>query len=319
MTKLALSLLAIAAASGVARADDTFESKAAGAQRIHRVDNLVWALTAPCDQGDDTEQRQCRVVRDKRAAELTGALLFIDADKDAFDIGAFNTAKKSSNLSVTACIRCAGVDLDGKSWLVTGGGAAPKFEGGKLRPTVLAETARGFADQAAADTFAKNNAEARVQMLVKVAAKAKWADNGKQGIAFDIVAFRVVSPCDGAVLMSNIASGPGEPDKKACGPISNAKPSEEPPKADALSMTMIKDAMKPVVLAANQCYSQFAISGNAKLKLTVSGDGTIAKYEQQGDFVGTPTGECIDKAIKNVSFPRTKKPSTSFAFPIQLK
>ena len=141
---------------------------------------------------------------------------------------------------------------------------------------------------------------------------------GKQGLAFDILAFRVVA-CDGSVILSNPQSGPAEAANKSCGTTVGTKPSEEGPKAETLSMTMIKDSLKPVVLAGQQCYSQFAVAGNAKLKLTVNGDGTVAKYEQQGDFVGTPTGDCIDKAMKNVSFPRTKKPQTSFTFPLQLK
>ena len=311
-----LTILAVVAAARLAHADDTFESKAAGATRIHRVENVVWALTAPCDQGDDTEQRQCRIVRDKRAAELATMTFVIDADRDAFDAGAWNAQKKSSTLSVSACIRCSGIDLEGKTWFVVGGTAAPRFEGGKMRPTTLAETARAFPDAATADAFAKRAADARVQMVVK--APKKWAEGGKQGLAFEILAYRVVSPCDGSVILSNPQSGPAEPDKKACGAVVTGKPSDEGPKADTLSMDMIKTALKPVVLAGQQCFSQFAVAGAAKLKLTVNGDGTVAKYEQQGDFVGTPTGDCIDKAMKTVAFPRTKKPKTGFVYPIDL-
>lgn len=311
------SILLLLAITSVAHAEDTFESKAMGAVRIHHVENVVWALTAPCDQGDDTEQRQCRMVRDKRAAELTGSTLWIDADNDAFDIAPWDPAKKSSQLSLSACIRCAGVDLGGKSWVLVGGAA--KFEGGKLRPASLSTTARAFPDEVQAAAFAKSAAGARVQMIVKVAAKPKWADAGKQGLSFDVLAFRVVSPCDGSIVMANIASGPADPDKKACGALPGGKPNENAPVADNLSMSAIKDAMKPVVLASQLCFQQFAVAGNAKLKLTVSGDGAVTKYEQQGDFTGTPTGDCIDQAAKQLSFPRTKKPTTSFAFPIQLK
>jgi hypothetical protein len=318
MIRTSLAVLALVAAARIAHADDTFESKSAGATRIHRVENLVWALTAPCDQGDDTEQRQCRIVRDKRAAELANQTFVIDADRDAFDAGAWNAQKKSSNLSVNACIRCSGVDLDGKTWFLVGGTGAPRVEGGKMRPTVLAETARAFPDAATADAFAKRAADARVQMVVKLAPKAKWADGGKQGLALEILAFRVVA-CDGSVILANPPSGPAEADKKSCGTVVAGKPADEGPKAETLSMTMIKDTLKPVVLAGQQCYSQFAVAGNAKLKLTVNGDGSVAKYEQQGDFVGTPTGDCIDKAMKHVAFPRTKKPQTSFTFPLQLK
>lgn len=316
-----LAFCSILLAAGVAHADDSFESKAAGAQRVHRLENVVWALTAPCDQGDDTEQRQCRIVRDKRAAELATATLLVDADKDAFDIAAWNAAKKSTTMSVNACIRCGGVELDGKTWLITGGTAAPKIEGGKLRPTSLAETQKELADQATAQAFAKQNAGARVQMVVKVGPKAKWAEAGKQGLALEILAFRVVAPCDGAVLLANVPSGPAEPDKKACAgaPVTKPAAGGNDKLPETMSMTAIKDAMKPVVLASDQCFMQFNVAGKAKLKLTVNGDGSVAKYEQQGDFVNTPTGDCIDKAVKNLQFPHVKKPQTSFSYPIDLK
>jgi hypothetical protein len=70
--------------AGVAHADDSFETKAQGAQRIGSIEGLVWTFTASCDDGDDTEQRQCRKVRDARAAELAGATLLVEGDKKAF-------------------------------------------------------------------------------------------------------------------------------------------------------------------------------------------------------------------------------------------
>lgn len=316
MMKAAIAILC--ALAGVARADDTFEAKAASAQRVHRVENLVWALTAPCDQGDDTEQRQCRIVRERRVAELAGQTLLVDADHDAFEIGAYNAQKKSAQLSVAGCIRCAGVEVDGKTWLVVVG-AAPKQEGGKVRAASVGEVPRSFPDEAAAKAFAQKAANARVQLLVKLPAKAKWADGGKQGVSLDIVGWRVIAPCDGSIIAANPPSQPVEADKKACAPIASTKPAQDVPALESLSTSAIKDALKPVVAEANKCFNKFGVAGTAKLRMTVMGDGTIAKYEQQGDFANTPTGECIDKSIEKAAFPRTKKPQTSFVYPITLK
>ncbi len=315
MMKTAIAILVLAA--GVARADETFEAKAGGAQRVRRIENLVWALTAPCDQGDDTEQRQCRIVRDRRAGELVGQTLLVDADKDAFSVGAFDAQKKSAALALAGCVRCSGVEIDGKTWYVVAGG--PKLDGGGVHGAALGSTARPFADDVAAKAFATKVANARVQLLVKVPAKAKWAEGGKQGVTLDVVGWRVIAPCDGSIVVANPPSQAVEPDKKACGPIASAKPAEDAPKLDALSSSAIKDAMKPVVADANRCFNKFGVAGTAKLKLTVTGDGAITKYEQQGDFANTPTGECIDKAIEKAAFPRTKKPQTSFMYPIQLR
>jgi hypothetical protein len=308
------ALVAVLALARVAHADDTFEAKAANAQHVQRLENLVWAFTASCATGDDTEQRQCRVVRDRRAAELSGATLLVDADHDAFEVGPWSQQKKSVPITVSACIRCAGVEVEGKTWYITGGPA--KLEGDKVRAAQLADTARAFGDPNAAQKMGQNT---RVQMLVKIPAKPKWSEGGKQGLALEVLAWRVISACDGMPLMASPTSGPIEPDKKACGPIASTKPTADAPSLDALTTSAIRDALKGVVYAANQCFNKYGVAGSAKLKFTVNGDGTIAKYEQQGDFANTPTGQCIDGAIEKAAFPRTKKSQTSFVYPIQLR
>src|SRR5258706_14480356 len=111
MRKLVL-LIVVTLTTTTASADDTFETKAQGAQRIKRIENLVWSLTAPCEAGDDTQRRQCRRVRDVRAAEVSGSTLLVDADADAFDASVWSAAKQSVAITLASCIRCRGVDLD---------------------------------------------------------------------------------------------------------------------------------------------------------------------------------------------------------------
>jgi hypothetical protein len=318
----ALLVTALVLASAPAHADDTFEAKAGGAQRVHRLENVVWALTAPCDKGDDTDRRQCRIVRDARVAELQKTALLVDADADAFDAGAWSAAKKSSPLVLSGCIRCAGVDVDGKTYYLTAAGTNPRFEGGKLKTDALYDNARAFGDEASAKTWSATLANAHVELVVKLGAKSKWTADGKTGFAFDVLAYRVVAPCDGSVVIAKPASGPGETDKKQC--VKPAAPAETPaapaekPKLEALTPSTIQSAMQPVVTSAQACYEHFGVTGRAKLRFTVLGDGSVAKYEQQGDFVGTPTGECIDQAVKAVAFPRTQKAKNSFSYPIPL-
>ena len=311
----AFIILALLAASP-ALANDTFEAKAQGAQPLKRIESLVWALTAACDAGDDTQQRQCRRVRDARASELVGATLLVEADKDAFDVGAWSAQKKSVPLSLRACVRCAGVELDGKTYYVVADPVA-RFKGGKLEAAPLHDNAKAFSDETAANAFAKAAGNARVQMVVKVPARPKLTVDGKPVIALDLVAYRVFSPCDGSIVLARPASGPAEADKKQCGPVT--KTAATGPTLAQLTPAMIHDAMKPVVAKGAACFEKFGVAGKAKLKITIAGDGTIVKYEQQGDFANTPTGGCIDEAIKNVTFPRSKKAKTSVTFPLMLQ
>lgn len=306
-------------AAAPAHADDTFEAKAQGAQRLGRVENLVWAFTAPCDGGDDTQQRQCRHVRDVRASELAGATLLVDADKDAFDVGAWSAQKKSVPVALSSCIRCAGVEVDGKTYFVIAtrdGGAAPRLKSGKLETGLLHDNARQFPDEGSAKAYAKSVSNARVQFLVKVPAKPKTVVDGKPVITLDLVGYRVVSPCDGSVVIASPKSGAVEPDKKQCGAIAAGAGGAE---VDQLTPALINEAMKPVVEAAKACFAKFGVTGKAKLKIIVGPDGAVSKYDQQGDFVSTPTGQCIDAAMTKAAFPRSKKSKTSINYPLDLQ
>ncbi|MEO8841320.1 MAG: hypothetical protein ABI591_31780 [Kofleriaceae bacterium] len=307
-----------------AHADDTFEAKAQTAQPLHRVESLVWAMTAACDAGDDVEQRQCRRVREARQRELSNGTWLVVADADAFDVGTWNPTKKSLPITLDACIRCAGVELDGKTWYVTGVTATPpRFESGKLRTGMLHDNARAFADDATASMWGRAVAKVKVEMIVKLAAKSRWSEGGKNGLALDVIGYRVFTPCDGTVILSSPPSSPVEPDKKACPVAGEQQPTvaeaEAGPQVEQLTASIIDDAMQPVVDAAWKCYGQFAVTGKAKLKLTITAEGGIGKYEQQGDFVNTPTGACIDKAMAKSHFPRTKKTKTTILFPITIQ
>jgi hypothetical protein len=304
-----------------ALAEDTFEGKATGAVPLNRIEGLVWAFTAPCDRGDDTQQRQCRRVRDMRAAELTATTLLVDADKDAFDVGEWSPAKKSMPLRLSSCIRCSGVEIDGKTFYVIADKdlTSPRFEGGKFVTAAMGDAIKQFNDEEPAKAFSRSVGNARVQVLVRVPTKPLTTIDGKQVIALDLVGYRVYAPCDGAVVLASPKSGPAEADKKQCAAVAPPPETKQQPKHDNLTPALISAGMKLVVDGANECFTKFAVAGKAKLKITIAGDGSVAKYEQQGDFVNTPTGQCIDEAMTKASFPPSKKPKTTISFPITLQ
>jgi hypothetical protein len=312
-----LILTSVLAAPRLAAADDTFEARAASAVRVAHLDDIVWALTAPCDKGDDTQQRQCRRLRDARASQLANATMLVDADRDAFTVGAWNAQKKSAELTLSACIKCGGIEVDGQTWYIVGnkeGVAAPRVEGGKLKTGQLIESARTFPNAASAKQLTDSLPKTKLQMLVKLAPKAKWTESGKQGISLDVLDYRVYSACDGSIVFSSVKSGPGEVDKRAC--TSKAETLESPDEPVDHSVAM-KNAMKPVIDAAKKCYAKEQKAGKAKLHIVVAPDGSLAQYEQKGDFAGSPTGSCIDVAMKHAAFPKADA-NRSFSATISL-
>jgi len=214
----------IMAASSPALADDTFESQAQAAVRVAHVDDLVWPFIARCDAGTDTQQRQCRQVRDARAAELRGRTVLVDGEPGAFKVGDWDPQRKSAAVTLQACIACTGleVDADGakKTWFVAGARDASqpaRFQGGVLVGPTLSETSRTFADAATAKKYAQSLGTVRTQFLVKVPATPVWTDRDRRGVALDVVGYRVFTPCTGAVVIASpAAAGNVEADKKSC-------------------------------------------------------------------------------------------------------
>ena len=199
------TLLAIATGAADARAE-TFEQAAAGAKAV-RVDDLVWAVAAPCTGGDDTQNRQCRILRDQRAKQVAGATLLVEADADALTVGAWDKARKSVPLRLTACIRCKGIEISGRTYVVQGGSTA-------TAPTLFDNTRR-FADEAAATAWIKSVQTVRVELLIK-GDKHPWQASGADGLGFDVIGYRVTTPCDGSIVLASPAAAAVPADKTAC-------------------------------------------------------------------------------------------------------
>jgi len=315
--------LAVGLAAAPAAAD-SFEAHADAATRVRDPADLVWALTATCDRGDDVQQRQCRIVRDRKLASLAGATLLVQGDPDALVLGPWSAAKKSVPMTVTACVRCRGIEFDGKTWYLTG--RSPRIDRSGLTGPILYDNARTIADEASAAAWKASISTARFELVVKVADPPRFQLGGKNGIALDILAWRVTNACDGKVVVSSLPSGPGLADKKACGtgpattgpaPVDTGGGADDPP--SSLTPSMVREGMRPVVAAARACSSRMKISGRAKLTLVISGDGTVASHEQTGDFVNTPLGRCIDQAVGKATFPRTRRAITKIGYPLVLQ
>lgn len=204
---IAIAVAVVGAAAREAAADPTFDDVARGATRLTRLDELVWAVTAPCDAGDALQQRQCRQLRDRRAAQLAAAPLRIDAEPAALEIGAWDAARKSVAIRLVACVRCAGIDVGGRRWRVVGAMT-------RGQPATLHDTARVFPDAKAAEAWRALLGRARVELIVALPARPRPA--GAATLAVDIIGWRIIDPCDGAIVAASPSSAAVAPDKAAC-------------------------------------------------------------------------------------------------------
>ncbi len=303
----------------------SFDDLAAGATRLTRADLVgwAWALTAACDQGDDLAQRQCKVVRDRRAAALANKAFLVDGDASAFTAGTWDAAKKSMPITLRGCVACdAPLATGGKSLFVVGNKAAPVVEGGLLRAAVIHETARTFDGEAAAVKWRTETVpRLKVELVFEVVGNPVWTRDGRDGLAVAITGFRVYDPCDGGIVCANPPAPRVEADPAACGTVVEGPVERAPTEkvVDQLEPRMIQAALKPALVAAQDCFDTYGVPGEGKLRITIAADGTIAALEQLGEFADTPTGTCIDKAVRGVTFPKSRKAKTTVNYPIVLR
>ena len=59
--------------------------------------------------------------------------------------------------------------------------------------------------------------------------------------------------------------------------------------------------------------------GKADLAIEIVSDGTVKSVKLSGDFLDTPTGDCIVAAVKATTFPPFRNPSVKITYPFILR
>jgi hypothetical protein len=82
-------------------------------------------------------------------------------------------------------------------------------------------------------------------------------------------------------------------------------PVVEPP---ACPLVAGMNAVRPQVRA---CYERFHVPGTAMVNVAIAKSGRVSSAQVTGKFAGTPTGACVEAAVKTARFP----PSDGFVTP----
>ena len=62
------------------------------------------------------------------------------------------------------------------------------------------------------------------------------------------------------------------------------------------------------------CYTQFKVPGMAMVNVVISKSGKVTSATVTGKFAGTPTGTCVEGAVKSASFPASDGLTTPYPF-----
>lgn len=108
----------------------------------------------------------------------------------------------------------------------------------------------------------------------------------------------------------------GSPKKSA--PAAAPAPAAEPTKKlGPLAKSDIVKGMMGVLPKTKACYDQYKVPGTANVTIKVGGSGKVDDAQVTGKFAGTPTGECVEKAVKTAKFPPSD--GLTFPYPIPLR
>ncbi len=81
-----------------------------------------------------------------------------------------------------------------------------------------------------------------------------------------------------------------------------------------LSKSAVVAGMNSVKGKVSDCYQQFKVPGMAMVNIVIAKSGRVSSASVTGKFAGTPTGSCVEKAVKTASFPASDGFSTPYPF-----
>jgi predicted Zn finger-like uncharacterized protein len=84
--------------------------------------------------------------------------------------------------------------------------------------------------------------------------------------------------------------------------------------AGPLSKSAVVAGMNSVKGKVAACYTEFKVGGMAMVNMVIGKSGKVTSATVTGKFAGTPTGGCVEKAVKTATFPPSEGLSTQYPF-----
>jgi hypothetical protein len=325
-----LLLLVIATAS--ARADQpkaeppaakSFEAALDGAEPVGDLTARLDPLFADCKRENDLELRQCTAVRDLMLERLKAGTWVGLGDDAALTWTPWTPGEKQLGLEVHGCLACkkplALGDASSQHFVTT---AVPKaIKGGRAVGLDVGFYGVSLPDQATAARFVKQTIPRLVSQFV-FRVGPLWKSGEKfEGVTFVPVAQRVFDRCTGKVYASDPPSQkPAEPQPDARCPAKTAAPAPvDETLPDQLSRADVVKAMRAVEQPIHQCYFKHKQDGTVQVRVVIDGQNGIEGLAVQGTFDGTPTGECVKKAVSKAPFGRFAGEKMTIVYPFMLR
>jgi hypothetical protein len=87
-------------------------------------------------------------------------------------------------------------------------------------------------------------------------------------------------------------------------PVDPFDPSAVNPRPPVFTRLQVDTALQPVKTKIQCCHQRYRVQGVADVLITVAPDGTVIFAYVSGEFEKTPTGACVEGAVKTAVFPK---------------
>lgn len=164
----------------------------------------------------------------------------------------------------------------------------------------------------------------RLQFVYKpVAGVTRVGGRFKYGVInFQLVAHRVYDKCAGKVFGTTppmTTKFKVDKNDLSCPQNRPKKTVVKPKLPSTLPQAKVKALMELVASDLKVCYEMFGQAGDVPTDLVVSTVGKVKYVRVTGKLANTPTGQCVERLIKTVKFPKFSGKDARLQWPFSLK
>jgi hypothetical protein len=93
---------------------------------------------------------------------------------------------------------------------------------------------------------------------------------------------------------------------------------EAPQLPSTLPQKKVKAIMELVEQDLRACYEQYGVTGDVPTDVVVAPDGHVKHVKVVGDLSDTPTGSCVERLVRNITFPKFAGRDARLQWPFSL-
>jgi hypothetical protein len=338
-----VSLFLVLLAASPASARESYEKLRKSSVRVYNVKRILRPFVATCDREKTNFRRLFCTALNERLKAQHQAKIYRTVHKPTAAgplIARFKAKPKPTlELEVRGCLTCKGPMLARRGGDVSKGRfflfKVPKrirIRRGARNPYDLGDIAVGTykvdlppSIKTEKDFKAKLLPHLQLELLFRPVAGVTMVGAGryKYGVInFELVGHRVVQKCSGKVYAAvpkmskryvvdkNDLSCPQNQPKK---PVAKVKlPS-------TLPQRKVKELMELVGSDLSVCYEQFGKTGRVPTDVVIAPSGKVKFVKVLGDLAGSPTGACVERLVKNLTFPKFSGDDARLQWPFVLE